>query len=79
VDGRLAGSVLTLDRAVRNVMRFAGWPLQRAVRLATANPAAVINAKNRGVLTAGARADMVVLSPQGEVVNTVVGGRLARA
>jgi N-acetylglucosamine-6-phosphate deacetylase len=76
VDGRLAGSVLTLDRAVRNVMRFAGWPLQRALRLATANPAAVINAKNCGALTAGARADLVVISQQGEVVNAVVGGRV---
>lgn len=79
VEGRLAGSVLTLDRAVRNVMRFAGWPLQRAVRLATANPAAVINSKGTGVLAAGARADLVALSQQGEVVNAVVGGRVARA
>ena len=38
-QGKLAGSVLTLDRAIRNVMSFAGWQLQQAVRLATLNPA----------------------------------------
>src|SRR5207248_2623684 len=38
-QGRLAGSVLTLDRAVRNVMSFAGWTLQQVIRLASFNPA----------------------------------------
>src|SRR5260370_8214168 len=38
-NGSLAGSVLTMDRAVRNVMAFAGWTLASAVRLATRNPA----------------------------------------
>ena len=41
-QGKLAGSVLTLDRAVRNVMSFAGWKLQQAVRLATLNPARLL-------------------------------------
>src|SRR5581483_9679192 len=35
----LAGSILTLDRAVRNVMQFAGWELPQAARLASLNPA----------------------------------------
>src|SRR5258706_269702 len=39
MGGKLAGSVLTMDRAVRNVTRFAGWSLQDAVRAATLNPA----------------------------------------
>ena len=38
-DGKLAGSVLTMDRAVRNVKQFAGWSLQNAIRAATLNPA----------------------------------------
>src|SRR5262249_49446524 len=37
--GRLAGSILTMDQAVRNVMKFANCDLQSAVRLATLNPA----------------------------------------
>jgi len=79
VDGRLAGSVLTLDRAVRNVMRFADWPLQRALRLATSNPAGVIDVKGKGTLAAGQAADLVVLSTTGEVINTFVNGRPLRS
>ena len=47
-DGKLAGSVLTMDGAVRNVMRFAGWDLQQSVRLASENPARVAGLKNAG-------------------------------
>jgi N-acetylglucosamine-6-phosphate deacetylase len=72
--GKLAGSVLTMDRAVRNIVQFARWDLQQAVRLATLNPARVAGVKQGGVLEAGAPADLVVLSPAGEVRNTVVRG-----
>jgi N-acetylglucosamine-6-phosphate deacetylase len=72
----LAGSVLRLDQAVRNVMQFAGWRLEEAVQLASANPAAVIGEKSRGVLAAGADADVVVLSPRGEVQRTIIAGRM---
>lgn len=78
-DGRLAGSVLTLDRAVRNVMAFAGWPLQQALRSATFNPAKVAGLRGqRGVLMPGADADIVVLSPAGEVRQTFVKGVAAQ-
>jgi N-acetylglucosamine-6-phosphate deacetylase len=77
--GKLAGSVLTMDRAVRNVMQFAHWDLQHAVRLATLNPARVTGLANRGKLEAGAVADFVVLSPTGEVRNTIVHGQLSEA
>ena len=74
-QGRLAGSVLTLDRAVRNVMNFAHWDLRNAVRLATLNPARVAGVAGRkGVLAPGADADIVVLTTGGEVIQTVVGG-----
>ncbi len=72
--GKLAGSVLTMDRAVRNVVQFARWDLQQAVRLATLNPARVAGMKKGGVLEAGAPADLVVLSSSGEVRNTIVRG-----
>src|SRR5690349_5498594 len=75
-QGKLAGSVLTLDRAVRNVMDFAGWDLADAVRAATLNPARVAGVAGRkGTLTPGADADIVVLTPRGEVVRTIVAGR----
>ncbi len=71
-EGKLAGSVLTLDRAVRNVMDFAGCELQDAVRLVTVNPAHVVGLDQRkGVLAPGADADVVVLSPAGEVIRTI--------
>jgi len=73
--GRLAGSVLTLDRAVRNTMIFAGLRLQHAIRLATLNPARVLGIETRkGTLSPGADADIAVFTPAGEVLRTIVGG-----
>ncbi len=76
--GKLAGSVLTLDRAIRNAMAFSGWDLQTTVRLATLNPARALGIeKRKGVLAAGADADIVALTPSGEVVKTIARGRPA--
>lgn len=75
VEGKLAGSVLTLDRAVRNITGFAGWTLDASVRLASANAAAVIRADDIGVIQPGARADFAVLDADGNVVNTILAGR----
>jgi len=73
-DGKLAGSVLTMDQAVRNVMQFAGWDLQQSVRLASENPARVTELKTRGRIEPGARADFVILNSTGKVMKTVIGG-----
>ena len=75
--GSLAGSVLTMDRAVRNVMAFTGWDLPQAIRLATLNPAQAAGIANSGRLVAGAPADLVVLSSDGNVLQTIVGGQVA--
>src|SRR5580698_2740794 len=78
MDGRLAGSVLTMDRAVRNVTEFAGWSLRDAVRTATLNPARVVGLGRRcGLLSAGAEANFAVLSMAGEVKATIVGGQVS--
>lgn len=75
-NNSLAGSVLTMDRAVRNVTNFSDWTLRDAVRAATLNPAhAVRMADSRGILKPGARADFTVLSSSGEVLKTIVAGR----
>lgn len=76
-EGRLAGSVLTLDRAVRNTMKYANWDLQQALRAATLNPARVVGATKKGVIEPGADADFVILSAEGEVKATVVNGAIA--
>ena len=75
MDGKLAGSVLTMDRAVRNVIQFAGWSLQDAVRAATLNPTLAAGLAHHGHLTPGAEANLVVLNPSGEVQKTIVRGR----
>jgi N-acetylglucosamine-6-phosphate deacetylase len=73
--GKLAGSVLTLDRAVHNAMRFAQLSFQDSLRMATLNPARVLGlAHRKGVLQGGADADIAVFSPSGEVMQTIVGG-----
>jgi N-acetylglucosamine-6-phosphate deacetylase len=76
-DGNLAGSVLTMDRAVRNVTQFAGWSLRDAVRAATLNPSRAVGLTQHGLLAPGAEANIVVLSPEGEVRKTFVRGRAA--
>jgi N-acetylglucosamine-6-phosphate deacetylase len=73
VDGKLAGSVLTMDRAVRNLAHFAEWDLPQAVAAASQNPARVARIANKGVLAVGADADFVILNPDGEVLRTFIG------
>ncbi|KAJ7018349.1 carbohydrate esterase family 9 protein [Mycena alexandri] len=72
----LAGSVVTLDKCVRNFSRFTGCSLGEAIKCATFNPAKCLGIENtKGTLRAGADADLVVLDRQGNVVSTWVKGR----
>lgn len=73
--GKLAGSVLTMDRAVANVMKFARLSFQDGIRLATLNPACTLGIEDRkGMLKPGADADIAVFSAAGEVQRTIVRG-----
>jgi N-acetylglucosamine-6-phosphate deacetylase len=75
-NGSLAGSVLTMDRAVRNAAQFSSWSLRDAVRAATLNPAQAVGlSSHHGVLAPGAKADFTVLSGAGEVLKTIVRGQ----
>lgn len=76
MDGKLAGSVLTMDRAVRNILQFSNWSLQDAVRAATKNPARAADLA-AGEIAQGAEANFVVFSPSGELRQTFVRGRAA--
>ncbi len=60
-DGTIAGSALTMDAAVRNVVDAAGVPLEDAVRAASTTPARLLGLTDRGRIEPGARADLVVL------------------
>ena len=75
-NGSLAGSVLTMDGAVRNITKFSEWSLRDAVQAATLNPARAVGlAARHGILATGAVADFTVLSPAGEVLKTIVRGQ----
>jgi N-acetylglucosamine-6-phosphate deacetylase len=74
-DGKLAGSVLTMDRAVRNVTKFSGWCLRDAVRAATLNASRAVGLTQHGQIAPGSEANVVVLSPSGEVRHTIIRGQ----
>ncbi len=77
VDGTLAGSILTLDRAVRNMVEMAGVSLVEAIRMATINPAKCLGIENRkGSLEPGKDADIVILNENLEVNATLVKGKV---
>jgi N-acetylglucosamine-6-phosphate deacetylase len=77
-DGTLAGSILSLDQALRNLIAFTGCSLEDALPTVTSTPARTIGvAAKRGRLEPGARADVVLLSPDFHVRNTIVGGEVA--
>ena len=76
-DGVIAGSTLTMDRAVSNFREFTGAGLDAAVGLAARNPARMLGLDARfGSLAAGRRADFVVLAEDGSLRQTVLGGEL---
>ncbi|HEY9898407.1 MAG TPA: N-acetylglucosamine-6-phosphate deacetylase [Pantanalinema sp.] len=74
-DGTIAGSVITLDRAVRNMVRTVGVPLHEAIAMASDVPARSLGLSDLGRVAPGYRADLVVLSGALEVRATYVAGR----
>lgn len=79
-DGTLAGSVLSLDQALRNLVEVGGCPFADALRAVTTTPAAVVgDGDRRGRIAPGLAGDLVLLSPGLQVQTTVAGGRVAWA
>ena len=77
-DGTLAGSILSLDAALRNLIAFTGCSLAEALPALTTTPAGLLGLSDRrGRLAAGHVADLVLLSPDLQVVTTVVEGEIA--
>ncbi len=74
--GVLAGSVLSMDQAVRNLIDFTGWSADKAVASATSTPAGLLDDHTRGCLAPGCRGDLVLLDDELKVRATIVGGEI---
>jgi N-acetylglucosamine-6-phosphate deacetylase len=70
----LAGSAASMIELVRTMVREVNVPLGEAIAMATENPARAIGLEGKGRLVVGADADLVVLSPQLDVMQTFIGG-----
>jgi N-acetylglucosamine-6-phosphate deacetylase len=76
LTGSLAGSLLTLERAVQCMVEQAGLPLETVLPLATEVPARILGiADRKGQLAGGYDADVIVLTPQLDVERVFVRGR----
>lgn len=74
-DGTRAGSTLTMDRALKNLVSFTGLPVEKVLPLLTENPADLLGLKEKGRLNPGCDADAVLLDEDLNVRKTFVHGR----
>ncbi|OUQ88122.1 N-acetylglucosamine-6-phosphate deacetylase [Brevibacillus brevis] len=75
-DGTLAGSILTLNRAVGNMVTLSGVSLPDAVEMASLTPASILGfGERKGRLAAGYDADITVLNTQFDVTMTFIAGK----
>ena len=75
-DGTLAGSTLSLDAAVRNVMEFTGCDICKAVEMASLTPSRVIGVNDKkGTVEIGKDADIAVLDERLRVSAVILAGR----
>jgi N-acetylglucosamine-6-phosphate deacetylase len=76
-DGTLAGSVLTMERALRNILQATGWPLRKAWPMTSLNAARAIGlSTSKGSLEVGKDADLVLLNAKLEISMTVAEGEI---
>lgn len=78
-DGTLAGSVLSLDEAVRNLVAFSGCTLVEALTTVTLTPAQLFGLTTKGDIAPGYDADLVCLTQDGFVQWTAIQGKLVFA
>ena len=76
-SGTLAGSTLTMNMAVKNMIDFLGIPLSDALKMASTNAAKIIGfADSKGSLEEGKDADIAILDEDFNVKSTIVKGRI---
>ncbi len=73
-DGTLAGSLLTMNQAVANVVEMTGCNVEDAVRAASTTPASLLGQDDRGRLVRGGRADIVLLTDGDVLPQVTIGG-----
>ena len=75
-DGTIAGSVLRLNAAVKNVLDHTNLPVYTVFNMATLNPATSIGKQNRiGSLEAGKDADIIITDENINILRTIKKGR----
>lgn len=76
-SGTIAGSTLTMFKAVTNLMSFVGIPLEKAIKYATVNPASMVGAKNVGKIEKGYLADFITINDKNapKIENVYVGAK----
>jgi N-acetylglucosamine-6-phosphate deacetylase len=75
-NGVLAGSVLMLDRALANFLRFTGATIEEGLRLMTANPAAMTGLDAQaGAIRVGDLANLVAVDASGKLVGSIITGQ----
>ncbi len=75
-DGRLIGSILTMDQAVKNIRQWFGLPWNQALRYGTIIPARVVGLDNqKGSIEKGKDADIIIVDKDFNVHATMVAGK----
>lgn len=78
-EGTIAGSILSMNKAIKNVVQTCAVDPHLAIQAATATPARLLGLSDRGIIAVGCRADLVAMDPNFNVQQTWVGGQAALA
>lgn len=78
-DGTIAGSLLTMNRAAANLRQWCGVGWEEVARMTSTNAAERMGWSGKGRIAPGFDADLVALDSHGDVLMTIVGGRIAYA
>lgn len=76
-SGTIAGSTLTMFRAITNMMKFCSLPLEKVIKYATINPANMVGASGIGKIESGYNADFIVINDKNapEIENVYIGAK----
>ena len=72
----LAGSILSQEKALKNLMAFTGCSLQQAIPTLTSTPAELLHLPDTGRIIPGSPADLTIITPDGSVMTTIIGGEI---